>query len=439
MGFLLHPRATLDRLRSTYWFLPSVLTVVAVGLAILLTAIDRVTPDATVWMGWGYGGGADGARALLSAVAGSMITVVSVTFSVMVVALTVSSQHFGPRLLRSFMRDQPAQLVLGTFTGTFAYCLIVLRTVQGEGGDRYSFFVPHLSVAGAVLLALASVGLLIYYVHHIAVSMQVAEITRRIAQELEETIERLYPEPIGSPADAPVHTPPLPAGAVSVEAAESGYVQSIDAGALLQVATERQVQVWITAIPGDFVIAGGRVAAFHPPHDGEGSRAALRGAFRIGVERTPGQDAAFGVQQLVEVALRALSPSTNEPFTAVTAIDRLAQALTSLAVRRIPSPVRTDDAGQARIVTQPRTFERLVTEAFAPIAAHTRGDMLVIAHLFRTWTRLASVVRRPEDRAAIVRLADRLYAAASRDVVDEHDRLTLAGLHADLGQASERL
>ena len=111
----------------------------------------------------------------------------------------------------------------------------------------------------------------------------------------------------------------------------------------------------------------------------------------------------------------------------------------SLAVRRIPSPVRTDDAGQARIVTQPRTFERLVTEAFAPIAAHTRGDMLVIAHLFRTWTRRASVVRRPEDRAAIVRLADRLYAAASRDVVDEHDRLTLAGLHADLGQASERL
>jgi uncharacterized membrane protein len=167
MELRFRPLAILERFRSTYWFVPSVVTIAAIALAVIVVAIDRRYSNSTAWLGWAYGGGADGARALLSAVAGSIMTVVSVTFSVMVVALTVSSQHFGPRLLNSFMRDNAAQLVLGTFTGTFAYCLMVLRTVQGEG-DGYSAFVPHLAVTVALALTLVSVGMLIFYVHHIA-------------------------------------------------------------------------------------------------------------------------------------------------------------------------------------------------------------------------------------------------------------------------------
>ena len=151
-----HLLAAWSRLRSTYWFVPSLMTAGAVGLAFLLVAVDRLSTDESPWLGWVYGGGADGARSLLSAIAGSTITVVSLTFSVTVVALTVSSQHFGPRLLANFMRDSAAQFVLGMFIGTFAYCLVVLRTVQGDGA-AYDRFVPHMSVTVAVALALVSV------------------------------------------------------------------------------------------------------------------------------------------------------------------------------------------------------------------------------------------------------------------------------------------
>ena len=140
------------------------------------------------------------------------------------------------------MRDQPAQLVLGTFTGTFAYCLMVLRAVQGDGGDRYSLFVPHLAVAGAVVLALLAVGLLIYYVHHIAMSMQVSEITRRIAHDLERAIDRLYPDPIGGGTQPPAsEAPAVPDDALLVLSPDSGYVQAIDGDRVLELAnTARQ-------------------------------------------------------------------------------------------------------------------------------------------------------------------------------------------------------
>lgn len=421
----LRPLATLERLRSTYWFLPSVLTAAAVGLALLLIAVDRSSHDNPPWLGWAYGGGADGARALLSAVAGAMITVVSVTFSVLVVALTVSSQHFGPRLLRSFMRDQPAQLVLGTFTGTYAYCLMVLRTVQGDGGDRFSLFVPHLAVAGAVVLALIAVGVLIYYVHHVAVSMQVSEITRRIAHDLERTIERLYPDTIGEGTEPPVRPPPpVPPRSLPLPSRESGYVQEIDSEALLGLAGRHQCTVWLAARPGDFVIRGETLAVVHPPpdRDDDALRDGMAAAYVIGRDRTPSQDAAFGVQQLVEVALRALSPSTNEPFTAMAAIDRLGQALSQLATRQIPSAVRVDEHGNARVVSEPRTFENLLADAFDVIAINAGSHPGVVCRLIETVERLSRVVRRPGDRAALTRLLDRLLASVPRHLDDSSPR-----------------
>lgn len=432
-----HLLATLERLRSTYWFVPAIMTVGAVALSLLLTTIDRSYPHATNGIGWAYGGGADGARALLSAVAGSMITVVSVTFSVMVVALTVSSQHFGPRLLRSFMRDQPAQLALGTFTGTFAYCLMTLRTVQSDGSDRFTFFVPHLAIAGAVVLALLAVGVLIYYVHHIAVALQLSEITNRIAHELEHTIDRLYPEPIGASAEPAAAPPSIPPAALPVRARHSGYVQEIDSEPLLALAARAQAIIWLTARPGDFVISGDAVASvWPPPADAEAVAAAVAKSYLVGADRTSQQDAAFGVQQLVEVALRALSPSTNEPFTAITSIDRLGQALTRLASRQIPSAIRSDNGGDVRVIAEPRTFVELAGEAFEPIALAAGDHLSVIVRLLETMDRLARVVRRPADREALARLVEITYAAARRNVDDERGRSVVDGLHDALRRAT---
>jgi uncharacterized membrane protein len=424
--------AALQSVRSTYWFFPALLTVGAILLSLLLTAIDRNVAKVPVWLGWAYGGGADGARALLSAVAGSMITVVSVTFSVMVVALTVSSQHFGPRLLRSFMRDRPAQVVLGTFTGTFAYCLMVLRTVQGDGGDLYERFIPHFAVSGAVLLALISVGALIYYVHHIALSMQVTEITRRIGHELEHAIELLYPDPIGSPAESGANCPPsVPADAEHVRSVATGYVRDVDEDALFGVASGCHGTIWLRARPGDFVVKGEVIAALNPASGERRDFAdAVAAAYVIGSERSLQKDAGFAVQQLVEIALRALSPGVNEPFTAMAAIDWLGGSLSSLAERRIPSATRSDDSGCVRVITAPRTFETLLREGFEPIALHAGRNPQVVERLLDSLARLAVVAQRTEDRQALAEVSRTVWTTAAREIQDERQRSRLMDRYA---------
>jgi uncharacterized membrane protein len=421
-----------NRLRSTYWFLPALVTVACIGAGLVLTAVDRMNPDATAWLGWAYGGGAAGARALLSAVAGSTITVVSVTFSVMVVALTVSSQHFGPRLLNSFMRDPASQLVLGTFTGTFAYCLVVLRTVQGDGGEDYSVFVPHLAVTVSVVLTLFSVAMLIYYVHHIASSMQVSEITVRVADDFERTIERLYPDLLGDEGPPRMsdrlHVPP---DAVRVHSDSSGYLQGIHGEAVLALASDESLTVWLTARPGDFVTEGTALGAAHPaPRDLEAFARRLRQACTLGSDRTSEQDIGFAAQQLAEVALRALSPGVNEPFTAMTCIDRLGQGLARLATRRLPNPVRRDDGGAPRVVARPREFDELVEEIFEPIVISAAPHPAVLERVLATLRMLAGMAQRQTDRDAIFRLGDQVHSVAVR--LDEPGRSRVARRYDEL-------
>lgn len=429
------PLALLNRLLSTYWFVPALVTAGSAGLAFGLLAIDRADPGATSWLGWAYSGGAAGARALLTAVAGSMITVVSVTFSVLVVALTVSSQHFGPRLLANFMRDTSAQLVLGAFTGTYVFCLVVLRTVEGEAAGR-ELFVPHLAVTMAVVMTLGSVGMLIYYVHHVAMSMQVSEITAQVAREFERTVRRLYPEPFGEGSEPPAREPPpVPPGAEVFASRRSGYLQEIDDDGLFALAGDHDVTVWLCARPGDFVVEGVPVAAVHPPPRGRERLAdRLAGTFVIGSDRTPYQDAAFAVQQLVEVALRALSPGVNEPFTAITCVERLGQGLAKLLGRRIPSAARVDDEGNTRVVARPRTFVELVGPAFEPVALYAGRNPEVGEALSATLRMLARAARRPEDRDAIGRTAENVWAAVG-EAVDPRYRERLAKRFAEVQRA----
>lgn len=439
MRLSFQPLSLFNRLLSTYWFVPAIVTLGSVGLAVLCIELDQRYENATSWLGWAYGGGAEGARAVLSAVAGSTMTVVSVTFSVMVVALTVSSQHFGPRLLTNFMRDNVSQLVLGTFTGTFTYCLFVLRTVQGEGDD-YSVFVPHLAVTVALLLTLISVSMLIFYVHHIATSMQVSKITASVAQDLERTVERIYPDIIGDSTDPPVRQPPpVPRDAATVTAPKSGYLQEVDSDGLLELACGADIVVWLQVRPGDFLVEGARIAALSPaPADVPGAARRVRNALVIGTDRTTRQDADFAVQQLVEVALRALSPGVNEPFTALTCIDRLGQGLTRLTTRAIPSAMRSDEYGKVRVITQPRTFVELIGSAFEPIARFSGKNPAIAERLFETLRALAAGARRAEDREAIAEVAEFVWTEAAACIEEARHQQRLTRLYADVRHALQR-
>lgn len=418
-----------DSLRGSFWFLPAVMTTVAVGLSFATVAVDRAAgQDGQHVFGWTYRGGPDGARGVLGTIAGSMMTVAGVVFSITVVALSLASQQFGPRLIRNFTRDRGNQLVLGTFVATFVYCLLVLRTVNGT---EKATFVPELGVTVGVALALASLGVLIYFIHHIAVSIQASQVVERVGAELVATVAEVYPEEVGegaAPAEEPVGGPP--AGARPVVAADTGYVLGIDADAVLRAATEHDLVVHLLFAPGRFVRCGDAVArvastAGKLPAEVEST---LRQAVLIGPNRTGYQDIEFALLQLTEIAVRALSPGVNDPFTAAECVDRLGDGLGRLAGRAFPSPVRVGPDGRVRVVARRPAFPDLLDAALDPVRHHARGSPLVLGRLLDGLAAVAERAVRPADREAARGHVERvLRAAETLPEVDHRDRLRERG------------
>ena len=251
-------RAAWETVRTTYWAVPSVMALAALALSIGMIQLDRaLTPKLLGTLSWVYTGGPEGARAVLSTIAGSMITVAGVTFSITIVALTLASQQFGPRLLRSFLRDLGNQIVLGTFVSTFVYCLLVLRTVRGNDDAQ---FVPHLAVTLGVVLAMLSLGVLIFFIHHVSTSIQASQIIAGVAADLEALHRtRLFPGAPGrrttTSRRSPLHPFAFDGGEarMSSRSSTSGYVQAIDGARLMSTATERDLVVRVEAAPGQFV------------------------------------------------------------------------------------------------------------------------------------------------------------------------------------------
>ena len=362
-----------ELLRGSFWFLPSVMAAGAVLLSFGTVRVDTaMEADAYGRFEFIYLFGPEGARAILSAVATSMITVAGLTFSITMLTLQLASSQFGPRLLRNFMRDRGNQLVLGTFISTFVYCLLVLRTVKGVEG---SSFVPHLAVAIGVVLAVASLAVLIYFIHHTASSIRLETLLASLADETAPTIDRLFPEKIGHEEPQTEAEPPDFDQGLVISCKASGYVQSVDSAALLRRATENDLIVNVVARPGTFVTEGDpllRVVATTSPD--EEKRDALRATLIVGIERTPYQDLDFSIRRIVEITQRALSPGINDPTTALYCIDRLREALIRLADRPMPSGCRHDDEGRLRVVAAPVSFEAVAAGAFAAVAHYAGSD-----------------------------------------------------------------
>ncbi len=417
-----------NRVRSGFWFIPGVMAGVAVVLALVSVAVDEPVKEwLALKLGWTFNSGAEGASAVLGIIAGSMITIAGVVFSMTLVALSLTSSQLGPRLLRSFMRDRTTQVVLGTFVATFLYCLIVLRTIRRP--DEIAF-VPHLSVTLGVLLAVASVGVLIYFIHHVSVSIQADEIAAQIGKELIESIDRLFPEQIGRGAPRIPMEPPdagfferFDQEARPIGADGDGYLQFIDVDALLALAIEEDLIVRLERRPGNYVVATCPLVLIWP-----GSRVTDRltdqvhSLFVLGDQRTSGQDIEFGVNQLVEMAVRALSPGLNDPFTAITCVDHLGSALCRLATREIPSPYRHDRQNQLRVIAPADTFLKIIDAAFNQIRQYGRSSAAVTIRLLETIAVIAGFVHRPEDRATLLRHTEMIARGASEGLPEDQDR-----------------
>lgn len=408
-----------EHLRTSFWFVPSLMALAAAGLSVGTVALDSGPVGKTLAnsLGFLWSGGADGARSLLSTVASSMITVAGTVFSITITALVLASGQFGPRLLRNFTRDLGNQVVLGTFVATFLYCLLVLRTVRGaEEGN----FVPYLSITCGTLLAVASIAVLIYFIHHVTASIQAENLIASVGMELKEDIARLCPPTPPGPGNAdpalPVTAPER--NACPVRAAQSGYVQTMDRDGLVGTAEKHDLLVRALRGPGDFVTRGDVLLQVWARDGvlGEDQAERLRGAFSLGKGRTPTQDVRYGVRQLTEIAARALSPGINDPFTAMGCTDWLADALAVMAQSQAPSGVRCGADGRPRLLEDTVGFAELAGFSFAPIRAYGADSAMVVTHFLHVLARLAEQVDRPEHRAALVREAE-LAAAAAREAL----------------------
>lgn len=408
-----------ERVRGSLWFVPAVMALGAAGLAAGTVWLDERVPQEWVrGLGWIYSGGAEGASAVLGTVASSMMTITGLVFSLTLVALSQASTQFGPRLLRNFMRDTSNQVVLGTFVATFLYCLLVLRTIRRADEQ---LFVPHVSVTLGVGFALASLGVLIYFIHHVAVSIQADEVVARVSGELERAIERLYPVKIGEgKAAEEVERPRGEGREIALE--QAGYVELIDAEALMTAAEEGGVVIEVLKRPGQYVSKGEPVARGWPAVEvNEDVGKAVRAAYAVGPSRTPVQDVEFVLLQLVEIAVRALSPGINDPFTAMTCVDRLGSALQDLAGREWPEAYRRGKAGELRVIAEPTTFARLLAAGLDQIRQNARGNVAVSLRVLEALTGVMGSTRRAEDRAAVADQAERVLRGAREAVKEPGD------------------
>lgn len=356
-------------------------------------------------------------QVVLGTIAGSVMTVVSIVYSVLIVALSLASMQFSPRILAGYMRDRTSQRILGLFIGTFTYCLLVLRSTHSVPEP----FVPTASVFGALLLALACLGSLLFFVHHMAKAIQANHIVDRIATETEQIIDAVLPARSGATPEAPPRPPGTPDHVV--RAAASGYVQLLAVGELADIARARGVTLHVVRAMGQFVPEGGQLAVADGPLDEE-TCAACRDAFDLGPVRTMQDDLELGIRQIVDIALKAISPAVNDPSTAVTCIDHLSRLLGRIARRGDPETVRRDEAtGRALVVLPTVGFARTLDLAMNQIRQYGRGDVAVLLRMTRALGDVADMTDRPQHLAAIARHAAMLRAVAASFSPDDREEL----------------
>ncbi len=408
----------------SFWFMPGLLVVGYIVLAHLMVYIDQqilfFSESLNPWL---YAGDTDGARAFLTALGASVITVAGVTFSITMVALTITSNQYGPRLLRNFMKDRANQVVLGAYIGTFIYCLLAANSIGNVSSGTKP---PKLAVSVGILLTIIDLSLLVYFFHHIASSIQATTIVQRAYRDLLSAIDRMLPE--RGTQSLPVHPTPIagrefPADAPVVVAKLDGYLKAINEEGLMDLAIERDLIIKSRYRPGDFVFSRTALAAYTPKRDFDFDfEKAVRKCFIVGVQRTPLQDIEFSITQLVEVALRALSPGINDAFTAMSCLDRLAEAVSIIAARPFPQSRRYDSKEHLRLILDVTSFDGVMNAAFHQIRQNATTKPDVSIRLLEVLGMLASTVASGEQREAVRRHAELAHRAVSREVVEPNDR-----------------
>ena len=399
----------------------------------LLSWLEEAVPGVSAWVPKAlFPSHADPqvAQVILGGIAASIMTVVSIVFAILLMTLTLASMQFSPRIIVSFTRDRVTQWTLGIFLGTFSYCMAALPAARSQPYP----FAPVATVLGAMLLALVCVAWLLYFIHHISQAISVNQIVDRIASETEAMVDEMMPHP-HRPTRMGDNDQINPAAwETPVLSDASGYIRFIDTEQLVALAKSYRVKAHVLRRVGQFVPAGIPLLMVYKGErlSSEGV-AQLRGAFDLGPSRTLQQDLEFGVLQIVDIALKAISPAVNDPSTAISCVDQLSRILIRFASREPPESMLYDPPGVVRVSIQWTDFDRMLDSAFEQIRLYSQTDMAVSLRLLRALGDIAVSTPDPHYRAALAERGRRIVAGCAEKLGEQElkeMRIRLAALES---------
>lgn len=434
-----------ENVRTSFWFVPALMIFVAIVLSIFTLWLDEGFTYAGVPSAWWiFSGEASGARSILTVISGSMITVTSIVFSITIVTLTLASGQFGSRVLRNFMRDTGNQVVLGTFIATFIYSLLILRSIQSEGQNE---FIPNISVTVGVILVFLSVGVLVYFIHHVSTKIQAESIVNTIFEETTKAVGSQFLQQLNKQRKEGINSrqylqSDLPESfyekTYKIKADSSNYLIVINFEKLLKLAEKHNLILEVLYRPGDFVVKGSTTMLVWPADQvNDALNKRLYNNFTLDMHQTLTQNAEYGIQQLVEIAVRALSPGINDPFTAFNCIDRLTAILCQIAQKQFPSPYHSDTAGNLRVVLKTTTFEGYVDTAFNQIRQNSESSPAVMIKLMESINLIINHLVQPGQYRILRNHAKMIKNTGQNNIKERQDQQDLQSRYDRIVQLQE--
>lgn len=397
----LHLAGLRERLATSFWAVPVTAVSLAIALALGLSELDRHIHQQDAW--FVFGGEPESARELLSTIASALLTITGLVFSITILVLQLASSQFSPRVLRTFLQDRITKVSMGVFVGSFVYALVLLPRVR-NGNAHQAEFVPALAVFVAFVLSIVSVTVLIRYIHHMAHSLRAVQIMRRIAQETRRCLDKLYSAVAEDERPGACDRGPTePPDRRFEHDGRAGVLMNVNERTLLELANERDLVIGMVSAVGQFVPSGAPL--FEIWGQGRVEAHELAGCVTFGAERTPNQDPAFGLRQLVDIAERALSPGVNDPTTATQALDHIHDLLRAIGTRSLPGPLVHDQAGTLRLVLPRVDWPAYLRLGVEEIRHYGRDSVQVVRRMRTLLTDLLGVVPAPRRPVILEQLA----------------------------------
>jgi uncharacterized membrane protein len=415
-------RRAMYNLRGGFLVRPLIIALTLGGAGALLSWLEEDFPAISAWIPatiFPSHSDPQVAQVILGGIAASMMTVVSIVFAILLMTLTLASMQFSPRIIVSFAKDRVTQWTLGIFLGTFSYCMAAMPAARSVPHP----FAPIATVLGAMVLALTCVGWLLFFIHHISQAISVNHIVDRIARETEGVIDDIMPWPHWPGQLLQSKAPPPAPDEIPVANPESGYIRFVDTRRLLEIAKQYHVRIRVLRRVGHFVPEGIPLAMVTKGERlGAEGTAQLQAAFDTGPTRTLQQDVEFGVLQIVDIALKAISPAVNDPSTAISCVDQLSRVAIRFAARQPPEELLFDPPGVIRVSLGWIQFPRLLDAAFEQIRMYAKTDLAVSLRLLRALGDIAASTTDPEYRKILVYRGWRVVAGCAEKLGEDEMR-----------------